>query len=300
MSRTFRSAVGLGVAAVAAVGLVGAGTGAAVSAPRAHAALARTPELKVTMSKGHFRIHGPRTFPAGRVGLSLTAVGGDHTVEVVSFKKGYSFAKLRADLLAFGEGQGQMGESKAGLRHLNNAVRHTNLYGGLDADRSTLRGTIVLPKAGKYVMYNDTTGLPSRPRTVTVTGPAVKRATPHSTATVIATSAKRWAGSKTLPARGTITVKNKSTNSPHFLDLQRVKPGTTRKQVIAFLDTGSQAVPPFALNSGISTDVIGEGQAETLTYHLPKGEYVEMCFFPDLQTGIPHAFMGMVRIVHMK
>jgi len=25
-----------------------------------------------------------------------------------------------------------------------------------------------------------------------------------------------------------------------------------------------------------------------------------MCFFPDLKTGMPHAAMGMVRIVHLK
>jgi hypothetical protein len=25
-----------------------------------------------------------------------------------------------------------------------------------------------------------------------------------------------------------------------------------------------------------------------------------MCFFPDPKTGDPHAFMGMVRIVHLR
>jgi hypothetical protein len=32
---------------------------------------------------------------------------------------------------------------------------------------------------------------------------------------------------------------------------------------------------------------------------LPAGDYAEVCFFPDLETGMPHAFMGMVRIVHL-
>jgi hypothetical protein len=32
---------------------------------------------------------------------------------------------------------------------------------------------------------------------------------------------------------------------------------------------------------------------------LPAGDYAEMCFFPDLKTGMPHAMMGMVRIVHL-
>jgi hypothetical protein len=34
--------------------------------------------------------------------------------------------------------------------------------------------------------------------------------------------------------------------------------------------------------------------------HLPPGTYAVMCFFPDPKTGDPHAFMGMVRIVHLK
>jgi len=50
----------------------------------------------------------------------------------------------------------------------------------------------------------------------------------------------------------------------------------------------------------VDTDVLSPGQSQTLTYTLPKGTYAEMCFFPDLKTGMPHAAMGMVRIVHLK
>ena len=298
MSRTIRTSVGLGVATVSAIALVGAGSVAAVSAPHAH--LASTPSLHITLTKSRFTISGPRKFQAGRVALSLKAVGGDRTIQIVSFKKGYTFTDLRSDLLAFGMGQGPTGESKSGLKHLNNAVRHTNLYGGLDVDSGTIKGTVVLPKAGKYVLYNDTGELPAQPRTLTVTGPEVKRAAPHSTATVTATSAKRFGGAKTLPAHGTITFKNTSTNSPHMLVLQHVKKGTTRKQVIEFLESGSNANPPFGLPGGANTDILGEGQSQTLSYNLAKGEYIEMCFFPDLKTGMPHALMGMVGVVTLK
>jgi hypothetical protein len=300
MSRTLRTSISLGAAALAAAGLVGAGGAAAVSAPHAHPALAKTPKLSITITKKHFTIVGSRTLQAGRVAVSLKAVGGDRTIQFVSFKKGYTFAHLRADLLAFGEGQGATGESKAGLRHLNNAVNHTHLYGGFDVDNGTISGTVVLPKAGKYVVYNDSNQLPDQPKTLTVTGPEAKRATPHSEATVIATSAKRFRGAKILPAHGTITFKNASTNSPHMLILQHVKQGTTRKQVISFLQSGSNANPPFGLNGGANTDIVGEGLSQTLNLDLPKGEYVEFCFFPDLQTGMPHALMGMVDIVNVK
>jgi len=34
-----------------------------------------------------------------------------------------------------------------------------------------------------------------------------------------------------------------------------------------------------------------------LTYNLPAGRYVLLCFVADEQTGIPHAFMGMHKVV---
>jgi hypothetical protein len=299
MPRTPRNALGLAAAAAATIAVIGGGTGAAASA-ESHHSVARTPTLSITASKTGFQLSGPRTFRAGRVNLTLKAVGGDRTVQVASFKKGFTFTKLRAALLAFGEGQGQTGESKAGLTALNDAVAHTYLYGGLDADSATARGSVVLARPGTYVIYDDSGNLPTRPRTVTVIGPEVKRASPHSTATVVATSAKRFGGAKILPARGTITFANRSNNSPHMLSLQHVKTGTTRKQVIDFLSTGQQGNPPWGLQGSANTDIVGDGLSQTLTYHLQKGEYIEMCFFPDLQTGMPHALMGMVGIVTLK
>ncbi|HEX3908098.1 MAG TPA: hypothetical protein VHW92_09225 [Mycobacteriales bacterium] len=300
MTRSFRNTLGFAAAAGAAVGLVGLGAGTAAGTPHVHAAKAKTPSLKVTISK-HLKLTGPRSFQAGRVKLSLKAVGNEREVEVVSFKHGYTFKDLRADLLAFGESEGQNGPTKAGLKHLNHAVNHTHLYGGLDTVPGTPeKAVITLPKAGTYYLYNDSGELPAEAHKLTVTGHQAHRAKPKSSATVKATSAKRFAGATTLPAHGTITFKNVSTNSPHFLDLLHVKQGTTRKQVIDYLNSGSQAAPPFALNGQAGTDVVGEGQSQTLSYKLPKGEYIELCFFPDLQTGMPHALMGMVRVVHLK
>jgi hypothetical protein len=40
------------------------------------------------------------------------------------------------------------------------------------------------------------------------------------------------------------------------------------------------------------------GHAMVLHTHIPAGEYALMCFFADPETGMPHAFMGMVKIVH--
>ena len=42
------------------------------------------------------------------------------------------------------------------------------------------------------------------------------------------------------------------------------------------------------------------GYAEDVHVNLPKGEYVALCFVADRKTGMPHAFMGMIGIYHLK
>jgi hypothetical protein len=300
MLRSLRHSVGMAGALTAAACLVGAGSAAGAGAVQVRG-VASTPKLSVVIAKSQFSFSGPHTFRAGRVAVALEAKKADADIDIASFKKGYTFADFKADISAFGASYGKNGlPSKAGLKHLNHAVGNTTLYGGLDADAGTaIRGTVVLPKAGTYYLYNDT-NVPADPEKLTVTGPPVVRANPHSSATVKAVNGERFGGATSLPAKGTITFKNASTDSPHFLVLIHVKEGTTRQQVIKFLESGSSGNPPWALRGDISTDVISPGLAQTLTYNLPKGEYVELCFFPDLQTGMPHALMGMVGIVHLK
>jgi hypothetical protein len=298
MTRHSRTAVSIVIAGVTMMSLVGVGlAGGAQASPAAR--VAPTPHLAAKISKSQLTLGGPRTFRAGRVAISLKAVGGEREMQVVSFTRGYSMAKLRADLSAFGRSEGPMGASKAGLRHLRNAVRHTHLWGGLDAPAGhTTRGTVVLPHAGTYFVYNDSNAVPSMAKKLTVRGPVAHRAKPNSHKTVIATNAKRFAGASVLPAHGVITFRNASHNSPHLLGLLHVKKGTTRKQVLQAL-TGN-APPTFLLPGQAGTDVVGEGVSMTLRLDLPRGQYAELCFFPDLQTGMPHAFMGMIRMVTLR
>ncbi|HWB67461.1 MAG TPA: hypothetical protein VG708_11615 [Mycobacteriales bacterium] len=286
----------LGVATSAAIVLVGSGATAAISAPNAPAAHASTPHLAVTASKGSFKVTGPTSFAAGRVAFSLHAVGKERETAFMSFKKGYGLKDLRADLETLGESDHV---SKSGLRHLNRAINHTHLWGGLDAIAGqTLRGTVVLPKAGTYYIVDDSNAVPSHAQKLKVTGPAVHRAKPHSDATVTALTAVRFGGAKVLPAHGTITFRNKSTESPHFLDLIQVQPGTTKKDVLNAFTSNAGPAPFLGAQAG--TDVLGKGLSQTLSYKLPKGTYAEVCFFPDPKTGMPHAFMGMIRIVTLK
>jgi hypothetical protein len=80
--------------------------------------------------------------------------------------------------------------------------------------------------------------------------------------------------------------------------LQPVKKGTTDKQVADFLASGSQGAPPFA-GSGpsVANDVVSPGYSLQVTYDLPEGTYVLLCFVADDVTGKPHALMGMHKVV---
>lgn len=290
--------LGAGMAVVTATGLVGA---AQVSASPSLPASAVTPTLHARISGHSFKLTGDRSFPSNRVTVTLHAVGQERTLQIVQFKRGYTLSGLRADLTYFFRHGGESGQpTKKAIRHLDHAINHVGLYGGVDADAGQDgTETVVLP-AGTYTFLDDTGNLPRRPRTVSVSSnpTGVAAPGPATTATVTMKAHRdRFGGSTTLPASGTITVANHSTESPHFLSLQHVKKGTTRKQVVSSFR--SQSRPAFIRKGSAGTDALGEGMSQTLEYSLPKGTYAEFCFFPDPKTGIPHVFMGMVRIVHL-
>lgn len=279
--------------------LLAAGSGVATGSPHVRAAHISTPQLKVTITttgsgdntSSTMKVKGPRSVSAGRVAISLRAVGGEGEVGIAKVKKGHTFAQATREFAKF-DG------SQATVRYLRRAISMVTFFGGLDSGSlGHAKGTVVLNKPGTYLVLNDSNG-PSDPHKLKVTAKAGSRTAPNSTATVKTRNSKRFAGASVLPAKGTITFHNTATNSPHFLSLQHVKKGTTRNQVISAFQSNGPA--PFILQENVGTDVVSPGHSQTLSYNLPKGYYAEMCFFPDLQTGMPHAFMGMVRIVRLK
>lgn len=58
-----------------------------------------------------------------------------------------------------------------------------------------------------------------------------------------------------------------------------------------------------ALRTAWSADrdgVLSPGKHADITYNLPAGTYVLLCFVADDQSGIPHALMGMHKVVTLK
>jgi len=122
----------------------------------------------------------------------------------------------------------------------------------------------------------------------------------HSQVSVQATSADRFIAPSSWPSRGTYTFTNTS-DTLHFMTMMPVKPGTTDAQVQAAFSappSAQQGPPPFALMgpSG-GNDVVSPGRSLQVSYNLPPGTYVLLCFIPDDKTGMPHAVMGMHKVI---
>jgi hypothetical protein len=117
-------------------------------------------------------------------------------------------------------------------------------------------------------------------------------------ASVLLTSADRFVVNGHLPAKGSVVVRNVG-DTIHFMQIEPVKPGTTDAQVQAFFDSGFQGPPPFINGPFTAMDVLSPGHQLVLSYSLPKGTYVLLCFVADDETGMPHAFMGMHKVVKL-
>jgi hypothetical protein len=231
----------------------------------------------------------------------VDAAGRDRGVEIHRRDPGYSFHDFRADNRVVGRNLfGPGGHKKKGLRALNHAINHITAYGGLYAHDGTVRhGRLLLDTpSDRYVLFDDSGQMPKRAVHLTVTAPQGMQTLPDTSARVVAKTNRRFGGDDVLPATGNITFINRSTESPHFLVLQHVKEGTTRKQVIRSFSSDTR--PTFVLRGDQESDVLTTDRRLNLHLHLPPGQYAQMCFFPDPKTGDPHAFMGMVRMVHLR
>lgn len=289
----------VGTAAVVA-GLVVTGGVGAQAAPSRAAGSGAT--LHVAITDKALYVDGPTSFPAGQVHLMFenARAKADGATEIFRLAPDYDWSQLRADIQVVNQNLfAPHGNKQKGLKALNHVITHVTAYGGLSVKAgNSARATLLLKDPGTYVIFNDSGNVPNSPHKLTVTAPAGYQGLPPADGFVVAQTNRRFSGSSVLPANGTIRFTNRSTESPHFLVLSHVKEGTTRKQVIAALQSNGQ--PSFALPGEFDTDALTLGQSMDFHVNLPAGEYVQMCFFPDPQTGMPHAFMGMVRIVHLK
>jgi hypothetical protein len=102
-----------------------------------------------------------------------------------------------------------------------------------------------------------------------------------------------------IPASGWTRVSNQS-DQPHFVSLQHVKANTTGAMVRKFIRSGGQGNPTWLARGVADSGVVSPGRYQYLRYHLPAGKYLLACFWPDKDTGMPHFFMGMWKLVELR
>jgi hypothetical protein len=227
-----------------------------------------------------------------------TPDGGGSQIGMFKLKNGADLPKVFGDLAE------EFGADPAkGTRDL---VHDASFYGLADVSTATPATVTESLSPGTYYLV-DLGKQPSGPpavATLTVDG---KRAgieqdsDLRSQVTVKAVDPDRFVAPRKWPHQGTFTFTNRS-DTIHFASLEPVKAGTTDKQVQAYFDSHSDQPPPFLDPSRPSTgsDVLSPGKSLQLSYSLPKGTYVLLCFVADDETGMPHALMGMHEVVVLK
>ena len=250
-------------------------------------ARAATPHLTALLTKKTILVKGADDLRAGRAHLEVKGRG---IVEFVTFKAGYDVADFTADVNKFG--------AKNDIKALKRALKNSTIIGGLSGGGS---GTIVFPKPGAYTPFSIGERGVVTGKTLVVDGPKRSSKTPHTDGSIIGKNGPAWGGASQLPAKGRFLFKNKA-DQPHFVALQQVAEGTTTDQVLEALQSeeGDGPPPPWILPAGMETGTLSPGRSMTVDYDLPAGQYVVMCFFPDPKMdGMPHALMGMLRMIHL-
>jgi hypothetical protein len=69
--------------------------------------------------------------------------------------------------------------------------------------------------------------------------------------------------------------------------------------VARYVKHPSPGKPPWAIRGGLNTGVISPYRHQVVAYHLPAGKYLVACFWPDDDTGMPHFFMGMWKLIRI-
>ena len=284
----FRTQRTRAIAAGAATALV-AVTAAVTAAVPAQAATVKT--VKVLMTDNAIRFsgggastaNGVTTLHAGRYHFHVVTPAGSHVLQLLRFQNGYTADQAQADF------QKAFNGDVPAVQRIDNGVV---FLGGADAKAKKAGDMVATVRAGQLVAI-DQNGSAVAP--LNIVGKVGKTGDTSHSGTYTAFSFG-WGVSKHLPASGTVKFANQA-DQPHFLVLQHVKSSTTNKQVRKFIDGGLQGNPSFGLKANIDAGVVSPGKSQLLTYDLPAGKYVVMCFWPDYFTGQPHVLMGMWKLV---
>jgi hypothetical protein len=266
----------LSTAALAVGGLAG-GQAAAASSP------GKVPVVVAHVNAKSIKLSTGSSLHAGRVLFKVTTAKGNHFLQIAKLHHGYPLSQAGPDLNKAFQGD------TAAIRRVDKKI---TFRGGADATPNQPGHFAVTLYAGQYVLIDQNGNAHSF---VNVKGKAPARAVVPYQGTITTFTYGFGTTPAHLPASGYVHFQNHS-DQPHFVVLQQVKSNTTPKMVREFFNSGGQGNPSFMLKPNASAGVISPKTGEIMQYKLPAGKYVLACFWPDKDTGMPHAFMGMWKL----
>jgi len=223
---------------------------------------------------------------AGRVIFRVMTKKGDHTLQLLRLHHGYSFQQAGQDIgKAFG----------GDLDAINRVDHKISWLGGTEARPMHPGEFAVNLRAARLFVLDQESNAFTRLR---VFGTPPARPSVAASSGITAFSYGFGLSKPTLPHEGWTRVRDRS-DQPHFVVLQHVKDGTTNRMVNRFIKSGGHGNPPWILHGSTSTGVISPGRQQVLHYNLRAGKYLLACFWPDDESGMPHFFMGMWKLVRL-
>lgn len=271
-------AVAFAATAITAGSMLGGSAAEASSPAKAPVVVVHMSSQAVTVGQGFHRLH------AGSVIFKVVSARGDHELQIARLHRGYSLAQAGADLTkAFG------GDVAAVRR----ADANITFRGGAEARPQRPGYVAVVLRAGDYVFLDQSSNAYV---IMHVWGTAPARTLPARRGSVTTFTYGFGNTPAQLPAKGWVHVNNVS-DQPHFVVFNHVKPGTTGAMVRKYFRAMSDAPPSWGLRASTSTGVISPNVGQLVHYNLPPGKYLIACYWPDDDTGMPHAYMGMWKLV---
>ncbi|WP_375479215.1 hypothetical protein [uncultured Jatrophihabitans sp.] len=278
MRKKTATALGLAGALVGASAVVAAGSGAVSAAPAARKV--------ITYRVDHDGdIHGPTHLRPGKAVIKLKGFASQAFQLIKPHSKKDTTAVALHDL----------GEVNAG--HTADLLRHFSLVGGASPHD---RFYVSLEK-GTYYAVDSNNASPTVGQILTITVSGKKQDATFPTASrIVASGEHNWSKNpKTIPAKGVLRFSNEA-HDAHFVSLAKLKKGKTLadvKKAFAGSEDPNKVFVSKGKHIALNLGVVSPGRGERGSYTLSRGTYLLACFWPDRKTGMPHALMGMIRLL---
>jgi hypothetical protein len=257
---------------------------AGASAPASTAKFDPTTRVAVVHAKD-FAFDAPDTITAGWTTFHLVNDGPSlHHVQLVRLDSGKTVADFQAAMQT--QGPPPRWAVEVGGPNAPNPGGGT-----VDATLNLTPGTYMvlcfvdIPDHVPHVMK----GM-ARPLTVTA-NTATTGAEPTADVTVDLSDYAFTSAAPIAAGKHTLKIVNKG-NQPHEIELVRLAPGKTMKDLLAWADKPNGPPPADALG-GISA--IGVGTTQYFVADFTPGNYGFICLVPDMKDGKPHFAHGMMK-----